>query len=603
MSCSPTKPRTFLAELNPNQPSASRPVKKAKTSSRPSASASLRRVHILMLPSEILEWIYECLDCKELISSVQYVCKDWAQHANSTSLWQKLAQSRALESTWIVKKTSCMVERRSKGKLFAGTLRTSGQSVNLKKVRLDVTNAGSDDGVPTSLLREVSYLSTLDHPNVAKMHFAEVKKEFVLLCSEHTTFNLAQYLKQSCSMDVKSLMAQLLQALDYTHHCGIMHRNLKPDNILVTAEGQVKLADFTLARLCVTPHVPYTPEDPKERDRSGREARRLWYRPPEMLMRKEMYSYEVDMWAAGCLLAEMACGEPLFTADTEIEQLFRIFKLIGSPGSDLYPSYANTFPKWEPVVFSTVLSPAHSPSFANLCATMLPARETSLLRLQAIGKVLGPQGLDLLQRCLELNPATRISAAGALRHPFFSTGPSLYSSLAVYKSPAIAQIAESLNRLHSTEVELALPSTYLSQQTEVNEVMRAILVDWLVDVSVHFELMDETLHLGVSYIDRTLAKTKIEKVKLQLLGVACMKIADVYNERSKEYYRQDNSAEYAYITADEYKAAEVVQMEKQVLTLLSFRLQSATVVHFVKLYQRVLETDHSVYVLQLVRST
>ena len=139
MSCSPTKPRTFLAELNPNQPSASRPVKKAKTSSRPSASASLRRVHILMLPSEILEWIYECLDCKELISSVQYVCKDWAQHANSTSLWQKLAQSRALESTWIVKKTSCMVERRSKGKLFAGTLRTSGQSVNLKKVRLDVT--------------------------------------------------------------------------------------------------------------------------------------------------------------------------------------------------------------------------------------------------------------------------------------------------------------------------------------------------------------------------------------------------------------------------------------------------------------------------------
>lgn len=603
MSYSPTKARTFLAEINPNQPAASRPVKKAKTSNRANTCATLRRAHILMLPSEILEWIYECLDCKELISSVQYVCKDWTQHANSTSLWQKLAQSRALESTWIVKKTSCVVERRSKGKLFAGTLRTSGQPVSLKKVRLDVTNAGNDDGVPTSLLREVSYLSTLDHPNVAKMHFAEVKREFVLLCSEHTTFNLSQYLKQSSSVDVRSLMAQLLQALHYIHHCGIMHRNLKPDNILVTAEGQVKLADFTLARLCVTPHVPYTPEDPKERDRSGREARRLWYRPPEMLMRKEMYSYEVDMWAAGCLLAEMACGEPLFTADTEIEQLFRIFKLIGSPGPDLYPSYANTFPKWEPVVFSTALSPVHSPSFASLCTTMLPARETSLLRLQAIGQVLGPQGLDLLQRCLELNPATRISAAEALHHPFFSASPSMHWSLPVYKSPAIAHIAESLNRLHSAEVDLALPSTYLSQQTEVNEVMRAILVDWLVDVSVHFELMDETLHLGVSYIDRTLAKIKIEKVKLQLLGVACMKIADVYNERSKEYYRQDNSAEYAYITADEYKAAEVVQMEKQVLSLLSFRLQSATVVHYVKLYQRVLETDHSVYVLQLVLST
>lgn len=558
-----------------------------------------------MLPPEILEWIYECLDCKELISCVQHVCRDWAMYANATTLWQKLAQSRALESTWIVKKTSCMVERRSKGKLFTGTLRTSGLPVNLKKVRLDVTNAGSDDGVPTSLLREVSYLSTLNHPNVAKMHFAEVKREFVLLCSEHTSFNLSQYLKQTSNVDIRSLMAQLFQALDYIHHCGIMHRNLKPDNILVTAQGELKLSDFTLARLCVTPHVPYTPEDPKERDRSGRESRRLWYRPPEMLMRKEMYSYEVDMWAAGCLLAEMACGEPLFTADTEIEQLFRIFKLIGSPGPDLYPSYANTFPKWEPVAFSAALGPAHAPSFLSFCAAMLPARETGLLRLQTIGKAIGPQGLDLLQRCLELNPATRISAAEALHHPFFSSSPALSHncSLAISKSPALCCISESLARLRSAEVELALPSTYLSNQTEVTDVMRAILVDWLVDVSVHFELMDETLHLGVSYIDRTLAKTKIEKVKLQLLGVACMKIADVYNERSKEYYRQDNSAEYAYITADEYQAAEVVQMEKQVLNLLAFRLQSPTVVHYVKLYQRVLETEHSVYVLQLVIPT
>ncbi len=96
----------------------------------------------------------------------------------------------------------------------------------------------------------------------------------------------------------------------------------------------------------------------------------------------------------------------------------------------------------------------------------------------------------------------------------------------------------------------------------MTENMRSILVDWLVDVSVHFEVMSETLHFAINYIDRTLSKITVEKNRLQLVGVACMKIADVFNERSKEYYRQENAAEYAYITADEYTAAEVIAMEK-----------------------------------------
>jgi hypothetical protein len=67
--------------------------------------------------------------------------------------------------------------------------------------------------------------------------------------------------------------------------------------------------------------------------------------------------------------------------------------------------------------------------------------------------------------------------------------------------------------------------------------MRSILVDWLVDVSVHFEVMSETLHFAINYIDRTLSKMEVEKSKLQLVGVSCMKIADVFSEKSKEYYR------------------------------------------------------------------
>ena len=119
--------------------------------------------------------------------------------------------------------------------------------------------------------------------------------------------------------ETQRVMWQILQGVFYCHKHAIMHRNLKPDNIMITKNGQIKLADFSLSRICHIPHQSYTPEDPKERDRSGREARRLWYRSPEILMRKDMYSFEVDMWTLGCLLAEMATGEPLFNGESEIE--------------------------------------------------------------------------------------------------------------------------------------------------------------------------------------------------------------------------------------------------------------------------------------------
>lgn len=126
--------------------------------------------------------------------------------------------------------------------------------------------------------------------------------------------------------------------------------------------------------------------------------------------------------------------------------------------------------------------------------------------------------------------------------------------------------------------------------------MRGVLIDWLVDVSIHFDLMTDTLHFAVSYIDRTLSTLEIEKTKLQLVGVTCMKLADVFNEKSKEYYRQENAAEYAYITADEYTADEVIEMEKRIITLLDFNLFSPNTSHFLNLYFRMVK-DPRVQVL------
>lgn len=160
---------------------------------------------------------------------------------------------------------------------------------------------------------------------------------------------------------IKCVVYQLLQALTHCHRHGVMHRNLKPDNIMFTQNEQLKITDFALSRIAVIPHFSYTPEDPKERERSGREARRLWYRPPELLFRKKFYSFEVDIWAVGCILAEITLGEALFNGESEIEQLIKIFKFTGTPSSEIMQIIKEgietdivKLPSWDRVYFGNI---------------------------------------------------------------------------------------------------------------------------------------------------------------------------------------------------------------------------------------------------------
>lgn len=141
---------------------------------------------------------------------------------------------------------------------------------------------------------------------------------------------------------------------------------------------------------------------------------------------------------------------------------------------------------------------------------------------------------------------------------------------------------EGLDQFYRWELTNRCNINYMTTQLSLTESMRTILIDWLIDVSVHFEVTDDTLHLTVGLIDRVLSKISIDRSKLQLVGVTCMKIADVLFEKSKEYYRQENSIEYAYITADEYTPAEVVKMEALILDALNFKLLTPTILSFLK---------------------
>ncbi|XP_057243792.1 cyclin-dependent kinase 2 [Malurus melanocephalus] len=187
---------------------------------------------------------------------------------------------------------------------------------------------------------------------------------------------------------IKSYLFQLLQGLAFCHAHRVLHRDLKPQNLLINAEGAIKLAgfgaDFGLARAFGVPVRTYT-----------HTVVTLWYRAPEILLGCKFYSTAVDIWSLGCIFAEMITRRALFPGDSEIDQLFRIFRTLGTPdeaawpGVSALPDYKATFPRWARQDLAKVLPP------------------------------LDEEGRKLLAQMLHYDPNKRISAKAALGHPFF----------------------------------------------------------------------------------------------------------------------------------------------------------------------------------------
>merc|ERR1719166_165266 len=266
----------------------------------------------------------------------------------------------------------------------------NNELVAMKKVRIALT----EDGVPMTILREISLLRHLgkyNHPNVVKLvdicHGPRQEREMVLyLVFEHVDQDLNAYLGKcpppGLGQDkIKDLMWQILCGVDFLHSHRIVHRDIKPQNILLANSGSLKLADFGLARIydfnALLTSTVVT----------------LWYRAPEVLL-GTTYATPVDIWSCGCILAELYNRTPLFPGKYETDQLAKIFQIIGTPS-------VAEWPEKSPVLRKNFVN--YNPrSFIDLIPEI------------------DPLALDLLQKMLTFDPQKRITAQAALAHPYFS---------------------------------------------------------------------------------------------------------------------------------------------------------------------------------------
>lgn len=259
--------------------------------------------------------------------------------------------------------------------------------VALKKIRLE----NEADGVPSTALREICLLKELDHENIVRLLDVVHADKKLYLVFEFLNQDLKK-LFDNCLGGlpgdlVRSYVHQLLKGIEFCHTHRILHRDLKPQNLLIDARGSIKLADFGLARAFSLPVRAYT-----------HEVVTLWYRAPEILLGTKSYCTSVDMWSLGAIAGEMVTGKALFPGDSEIDQLFRIFRTLGTPGEAEWPGvtqlpdYKSSFPRWE-VDKKHVL-------------------EQLLRKLDANGR-------ELIELMLTYYPKRRVTARQALQHTYF----------------------------------------------------------------------------------------------------------------------------------------------------------------------------------------
>ncbi|KAI9648789.1 TFIIH complex serine/threonine-protein kinase subunit kin28 [Ciborinia camelliae] len=267
--------------------------------------------------------------------------------------------------------------------------------VAIKKIKIQKEYT---EGMAPDAIRELKHLQEISHPNIISLLsvFSSKDQNLNLVLEFLPLGDLEMLIKDVDGVrygaaDIKAWMGMLSRAVWFCHENFILHRDIKPNNLLIAADGEVKLADFGLARNFADPQRIMTSN-----------VITRWYRPPELLFGARHYSGAVDIWSVGLVFAEMVLRVPYLAGDTEVHQVALICQAIGTPNEDNWPGVTK-LPEY------TVPDPPNP----------VAPRENYL----GMFGTAGPEGVDLLMNMLILDPRKRITAREVLGHPWWASDP------------------------------------------------------------------------------------------------------------------------------------------------------------------------------------
>ncbi|CAH0550683.1 unnamed protein product [Brassicogethes aeneus] len=312
---------------------------------------------------------------------------------HQTSSLMKRTLTHCSVPTW-TRTPSKVMERYEKiGKMGEGSYgvvykcknRDTGEIVAIKKF----AESEDDPLIRKIALREIRLLKNLKHPNLVNLIEVFRRKRRLHLvfefCEKTVLNELERYPRGCPDILTQQIVWQTLQAVAYCHHHGCIHRDIKPENILLTSSGVVKLCDFGFARM-LSPGENYTDY-----------VATRWYRSPELLVGDTQYGPPVDVWAIGCVLAELIKGEALWPGKSDVDQLYLIRCTVG----DLLPRHMQAFKTND--FFKGIILPVPQ--------QMIPI-EVKLPMCSGIT-------IDFLKKCLDKDPLKRWTCDQLLIHPYF----------------------------------------------------------------------------------------------------------------------------------------------------------------------------------------
>lgn len=262
--------------------------------------------------------------------------------------------------------------------------------VAVKKIKLG-SRVEAKDGINRTALREIKLLQELSHVNLIGLLDVFGQKSNVSLVFDFMDTDLEMIIKDAnivlTAANVKAYMMQTLLGLEYLHLNWILHRDLKPNNLLVNHEGILKIGDFGLAKAYGSPTRINT-----------HQVVTRWYRSPELLFGARQYGVGIDMWAIGCILAELLLRVPFLPGESDLDQLSRIFQVLGTPNEDNWPGMTGL------------------PDYVQF--KHFPAQS-----LKHIFSAASDDLLELLDKLLALHPSNRCDCTEALQMEYFSNKP------------------------------------------------------------------------------------------------------------------------------------------------------------------------------------